>query len=736
MLPYRLRPPVYGRKLREQLEDEEGLARGGPIERAIIHDLTALKPSFHLLVQQQQQQQQQDNEIATTPTTDHAKPATAFSAFKTIFGTSKVARLHSYVPLKCDREAFSELIYSCCLCLLKSSFDAEPFCLEDASFSLFMLYALLETNPLPRSTETDIELLPFGLQSADNPKFLYRRTFAPKIRIDRYHYSLLLRLRELSLARQADCQTECMRSYQERISGTTTTTTTSSTNNKWTCCTCGMAQDTCQVVDRILPHLDLCEYTGPVSLEGLVGHADYPYATDNKDTSTSSNDIVSSPSLAEASSLGASESETFSLSSNLEQSMAEYQSRLQSIRLPDIKSHAVARIRKALDPIFSSSSSSTREPWTDVKTRIFSLGGNRTSAETNTVSAAAAAATTLERIAPRPRVSFAKESWQDTTNHDPEIQEAAASAINTEQTTTDDDPTYELILPDDLAGTMIQEGMMKSLQVLLEREGRLQADESLVSTTPMPPPRLSAGADADDVSSIGNGGISVATGQGQAALQQLLLASVQQQQQHTTGVPRVATIPRKSWQAPVSSTRPGDSFLAMNSNIFEPDNDYEYSDEEDSTSDVSHLSSQDDNDEMSLATSAVGERALQLLLSNVTESSPQRDSSNKRKRKKGKTSPRKRAAPRKATSKRKSNTRDDESSLATSIGEGRAALDVLLSQAVAGRSEAIARTRDGEMDMAEHLEENQSLAGTSVGQGETALEMLLSKVNEGGQEAV
>ena len=63
MLPYRLRPPVYGGKLKQKREAQGGPSLddrtspyrdGGPVERAVRADLLALRPAFEEKLLQQQ----------------------------------------------------------------------------------------------------------------------------------------------------------------------------------------------------------------------------------------------------------------------------------------------------------------------------------------------------------------------------------------------------------------------------------------------------------------------------------------------------------------------------------------------------------------------------------------------------------------------------------------------------------------------------------------------------------
>jgi hypothetical protein len=286
MLPYRLRPPNYGAKLKEQKQSESFLERtqpyreGGPVERAIKADLTALYPKFENLVATTERQH--NNGGAKTA---HLPEGTAFRAFKQVFGGARVAMLHrttsanattGFLPPRCDRSAYSQLLYAVCFSLLRDAFSTTSNTLEtvidQAAYAVFNLYALYETNPLPRApstTEEWIALLPMRLQNRENPKTLYRRAFRQSVRIDIENYGYLLRLRDLALAAQARCQQrQCSATRGDKDDGAAASATTTA----WKC-ECAVATDVGVVLDRILlsssDMLDLCAYTGPCGLSLL-----------------------------------------------------------------------------------------------------------------------------------------------------------------------------------------------------------------------------------------------------------------------------------------------------------------------------------------------------------------------------------------------------------------------------------------------------------------------------------
>jgi hypothetical protein len=686
MLPYRLRPAIYGKKL-QRLKDEKAgedvLRGGGPLQRAIEQDLLEIRGPFLEVAQEQQH---------ASTTNRHLDSGKSFQCFKTVFGSSKVAALHSFVPKKCDKESFSQLIYAACLSLLKKSFETDEFVLENSCHALFCLYALYNTNPLPRATNTPFQLVPVGLVSPENPKFLYRRAFAPNIRVDRYHYSLLLRLRAQAEARQAECQEHYMESYQQQQALGVVNDCT-----PWTC-QCGIATDTVEVVDRLLPGLDLCEYTGPVSLEGLAGHADYPYPPQPSKLPT-----ISVPEHAVEEDLEIPPSRApFTYSNDMEELLQSYQSSLETIRLPDIKTPVGTRVRKALDPVYNS-----KESWSEVLVRLFPSSNHGTPSNMP----APAAAMTSRRILPRAR----EPSLGEAPGASARVTFGENSIVPPPEQDDAEPISYELVLPSSLS-TYVQDAIHKSLEFLVQRQGPLLSN---TDETPMPPPPPRNTA-TDDVSSIGDGGISVMTGHGRAALPTLLSTA-----QQDAGVPRVAAIPtRTAAPAPI---RPGDNFLYMDS--FANDGD---DDDDDAASDVSNLSLQDEEEEedemMSVATSAVGRKALESLLSTVTR--PKSKPNGKQKKRPA----RKRPAAKTARKSVVAAVNEDES-LATSVGQGRAALDVLLSRINDDASECL--EEDNSHGRSEQrLDGDHSLAGTSVGQGRTALDALLSQASDkNGSEA-
>ena len=252
-----------------------------------------------------------------------------FGIFKDEFSSSKGGMFHNLCPSRCNREAYSQMLYSLCLTILKEALcpnssssstttttttyttttttgsdDSEDSDndhttvdrtrLEKSGFGVFALYALWETNPLPRAIDNDKPLgnLTMGLLDPENPRALHRRYFHQDIRIDRSHFVLMLRLREIALFIQSRCEGEFYDSkYQQlkqrqeqRKSKSARSSLSRPVNSKeddkrcigWKC-SCGLATDILEVIERLFPKLKLCEYIGPIGLESLAWNPDYNY---------------------------------------------------------------------------------------------------------------------------------------------------------------------------------------------------------------------------------------------------------------------------------------------------------------------------------------------------------------------------------------------------------------------------------------------------------------------------
>ena len=197
MLPYRLRAPIYGKQsedIKKRNAGDDISKGGGPVQRAIEQDLKEFQTLFVTKLSAYQQQH------------THWKAGIAFGIFKECFQASKIAVLHwMVIPPRCDREAFSQLIYSACWETFRQALQQHKP-LETIAATLFCLYTLWETNPLPATTKSPWEHLPLALYDLENPRNLYRRAYRQLIRIDPQHYRWLLETRCVAQARQAECR--------------------------------------------------------------------------------------------------------------------------------------------------------------------------------------------------------------------------------------------------------------------------------------------------------------------------------------------------------------------------------------------------------------------------------------------------------------------------------------------------------------------------------------------------
>jgi len=287
---------------------------GGNLQRAILLDLIELRHRYYTAVSQ----------VATTAnnnTNHHATTGISFGQFKKCFREARFGAIHTRtIPARVDRGEYVQLLYSCCFYLLEQAFDTTRQSQEEedgnastnytlnwndddqqhnsafnAIYAIFILYTLHKTNILPKPPPTTLSLasnkyseslqnswsmLPIGINNNDEDK-LYRRSFHGNVRIDRYNYMLLLRLREICLVRMEQCDISSKKmefsSSTSAESDTTTTTTTAS----WEC-NCSLARDAVYILDSMLSSNDddndffeYCEYHGPHSLEGLSGSSNF-----------------------------------------------------------------------------------------------------------------------------------------------------------------------------------------------------------------------------------------------------------------------------------------------------------------------------------------------------------------------------------------------------------------------------------------------------------------------------
>lgn len=645
MLPYRLRPPVYGGKLKQQKDKESFLERaypyreGGPVERAVKADLNDLWPQFD----------EKLRELTTDVTTcsinkdgnnqgcDHVPVGTAFRAFKDVFGSAKVSMLHrsglGFLPQRCDRNAYSQLLYAVCLDLLREAFGAQDVTSSTTVFNrrtayaVFALYAIYETNPLPQGPtaagkqEEWLALLPMGLQNRENPKMIYRRAFRCPVRVDAEHFSYLLRLRDCASAACHSCEATRLRMESGSLMSTNDNVVEKSTASMGWKCNLAVAMDLSFVLDRVLSSnmLELCSYNGPCGLEGFAGHQDYTLRAPGLssvsalprvcDSAINNSEAASMAQTDDRSNIALATSDgdlSFDFPSQLEEQLQNYMSSRQSIRLPALRSdtsHQAKRIRELLLPLFSQDSESG--PSADPVSRLLSKCRGEKEQGVQACQ---------KRIKLRHRhISFGTVAVNDGTGSaasvpmvlggDSTIDKQSIASSPEHQAPdrpNNENTTYELFLPNSLTDDQ-HNSLYAAIQSLLDR------DESLLipfcNGDDLTPSQVEE-ATTNDVSTLENGGVSTAgsslTGAGRGALQALL---VQAQ----------STVSPSAKGATLNPRFAANAFFELTAKEKEASRN-SCSDEDDDSSHVSDLSFNDENDQVSVAASRVGENALQALL--------------------------------------------------------------------------------------------------------------------------
>jgi hypothetical protein len=645
MLPYRLRPPNYGKKLQaiknkdgeEDDRHEDPYRNGGPLQRAITADLMLFYQSHFGTTQSNNDE---EGSVSTS-----SSSSLSFETFKIAFRKSKIAMLHrsptsqnaaatntttttmtGFVPPRCDHNAHSQLLYAACLDLLRRHMKPPESSFSQAACAIFCLYALYETNPLPDpstissiavrdgmdETNAWLQFLPMGIQHRTNPKLIYRRNFRQPIRIDWEHYGYLLELRDLA---------------QSVLRG-------SSPSSSLTI----LAKDVEVIINKLIrydetgngPHrdfcrLEFCAYTGPCGLEGFAGHTDYPFP--HSGTSNPNKDIHRSTKRGsqkdeEEETTAAMETEPltplppFQFSNDLEHRLIEYTASCQSIRMPPLHSTTTPRekrIRQSLLPMFQHPNdapnpveqlleacrkgSNPEEPSTRsppkrrIKLRHVTFGSVQVHATAPNAGSDSA-----------PLQQKHKEQLEQV----PETSSTPAESLTEEDTA----PAFDLILPSDLSSQQQQSLQCAVETILLDR----REGSSLQFLLSAPPQTVEANHDKDGgggISTIGenDGGISTVstrtsvTDAGQKALNALF-----------SEVKR-APPPSSNHKVPAVShytKRTRDFFLTS---VLEEETSEGHARENENN--LSDLSSDEEefDDEASVAASRVGQRALEMLLS-------------------------------------------------------------------------------------------------------------------------
>lgn len=599
MLPYRLRGPVWGKHVNDELrsasKESNPLFGGGPVQHAMEQDLTESQTRFvKSLVETSDPERD---------TEKHWEGGRAFRVFKQEFTDSKVTMMHLLMPTtSIDNEAYSQLIYAACLQVLRKAFQGAEFSLEHAAFAMFSLYALFESNPDPRGFNAPLELLTKRTQD-ENYLGIYRRPFSQNIRVDRQHYLLVLQLRELAMIRIAECRSQY---YEKKSKGGKSI------------CNCCIARDTLQVLDRLSSKWDFCEYTGPVGLEAFAGHQDNNLDEGSKTPPTQ---IPRAVQVSEIPPI-----EHFRFSSDLKDSLRQYQTKIRSIRVPQEKSFVANRFRKDLKPFFLKLQ---QDPWPDVEARLFE--------------------TPLSEESPRKRVSFYPnlEIFEESNEHD---DESIPQDDKDQQTVLVDEDKidisgYKIVLPEEMDPTF-NEHLRESIKSII----RLEKPAKNALTTSKTNGAIRAG---DDLSSIGMG-----TSGGRRALHQLLDAANTDKR-----VPKYTSLPTIQTSTNYRTDHFLDTQQGLEEHVDGDIGDYVSSDLSDDEDDETS------KDYASVATSAAGKEALEKLLRQVGKTDP----NTRKPKQKGK-----RKAQAKALNQR---PRKIAPSSSSSIGHGQGALETLLALA-------------------------------------------------------
>lgn len=462
MLPYHLRPPSYGGKLKAKkkreatpLELDLPYRDGGPIQRAIQEDLLELRSMF----------------FQTLPS-DISCYGESFRIFKQAFAQAKTALLHTRTcPTKADRGAYQQLIYASCLNLLTKATSKKQIQFRDAVFAIFTLYTMYETCTLPKGPTAGLEMLMVDFQHEKSPRYTQRRAFHRKIRIDIESFSQLLCVRDVALS--------------------------SVDANGPDPVTVVMARDVAVVIERLMVDnkLQPASYTGPMGLEGLAGHSTYPFPPSEK----SFRAMWERNALNCTAMIGDGQETlpkwyqrpTIAWSYEIHNHLAEYLESRKAIRMPPQRSSKRNdRIRQSLLPIFQSKDES---PLRQLDDAIHNRKHNTVEVEPRTVRFGE----TIEV----PYVGPAPEVFVDVEN------DKGAS------TKPEESEKIKIALPDGISDDL-KTSLEDAIRTLVERGEEFLPKSSNQS--------LSGKASVGDVSSLGRSRLSSVSGAGNQALAALL----------------------------------------------------------------------------------------------------------------------------------------------------------------------------------------------------------------------
>lgn len=507
MLPFHMRPPAYGAKLKKKrqhtssvdLDSIHPYRDGGPLQRAIQDDLLDVRPLFCDAVAS----------LSEGCNVHHPNGA-AFAIYKAVFGSAKLALLHTrVVPCRVDREAYTQLLYAASFNLLHKSFCEKTFEFTHAAFALFSLFVLYHTCPLDTvppiagsNKDERLEMFPLGIRDPQNPRRLYQRAFHQRIRIDQLHYEYLDRLRDIALAQIGKCEERKWQADLDRV--------TAAVNIALPSCECSLATDVVAVLDRLRENFEFCSYTGPMGLEALAGHSAYPFPESKVAWSTlgrySSFDTTHNTS--EFSSGNPCESKEWH--ADLQNSLDNYLVCLQSIRLPPVNQGTnikFKRIREGLLGIFKKTRS------TDFLSKLSDILHGRQNALSIYVKPQTVSFGSIIHI--ENAVQQNAERKQSPGNETERISEQVLLA-DREHSGTDLGPSFELLLPSNISPEM-QRSLQDAFETLLDRkEGYAQQQAMTLAS-------LDEVSTAGELSTLGRSMESSTTlGVGQGALQALL----------------------------------------------------------------------------------------------------------------------------------------------------------------------------------------------------------------------
>ena len=313
------------------------LKEGGPVQRLITEDLQKIREEFvkeYLRLDPSCTNSEEEFSSSHQP----IQMGQSFRIFKGVAQESKIHLLSTDKRLafhRCDINDHIQVIYAACFYQLrKLPMEDSNLMIYDAAFWIFTIYFVYETQSLPTPPEDEqgvLTMLPMGL--TEHPYREHRRHFQRPIRIDRQHYSLIWKVRDL-------CQ-EIIDLCRKK-------------NQK---CNCILPTDLIEVIDRLWSRFEAAEYTGPMSTEGLAGHHDYPFPENYKaflaKQKCSSSSTTATPAVDDKS---VDADAVFCFSESLNASLTKYSEAKKAIRLPPKTkslSHRLLRIRESAEKIFS-----------------------------------------------------------------------------------------------------------------------------------------------------------------------------------------------------------------------------------------------------------------------------------------------------------------------------------------------------------------------------------------------